>query len=61
MSWGYKKSPPVAFSISGGLCILFSFLFRCGIGYDINTDAVGVYNGKKAVAPRLFAKRYGNR
>ncbi len=56
MSWGYKKSPLIDFSISGeGVCILFSFLFRCGIGYDIYTDAVGVYNGKMAIAPRLFA------
>ena len=49
-----EKSPLVA---SGD----FLCLFGGRIGYYINTDAVRVYNGKMAVAPRLFAKLYGNR
>ena len=40
---------------SGEVLFIINALFRCGIGYDINTDAVGVYNGKMAIAPRLFA------
>ncbi len=43
-----EKSPLVA---SGD----FLCLFRSRIGYYINTDAIRVYNGKMAVAPRLFA------
>ena len=40
---------------SGEVLFIVNTLFRCRIGYDINTDAVRVYNGKMAVAPRFFA------
>lgn len=56
MSWGYKNSPPITSLRAGrGVYFIFNILLRRGIGYNINTDAVGVYNGKMAVAPRFFA------
>ena len=57
MNWEYKKSPLIDFSTSGEgeYNLFFNILLRCGIGYYINTNAVGIYNGKMAVAPRLFA------
>ena len=57
-----KKLPTGRFFYKWGsvLYFIFNILLRCGIGYYIYTDAVGVYNGKMAVAPRFFAKFYGN-
>lgn len=50
----------ILYQWGGVLYFIFNILLRCGIGYDINTDAVEGYNGKMAVTPRLFVKRYGN-